>query len=92
MPHQYGLSGYAQSPPSPPSQHGAIIPRIGAGGAVVPAGTGSAHGTNTTQMLRQIEDRRLTRDAMERYLSERSDMVLVILHAKVRFKFFQTIY
>lgn len=90
MPHQYGLSGYAQSPPSPPSQHGAIIPRIGAGGAVVPAGTGSAHGTNTTTVtiLRQIEDRRLSRDAMERYLSERSDMVLVILHAKVRFKFF----
>lgn len=87
MPHQYGLSGYAQSPPSPPSQHGAIIPRIGAGGAVVPAGTGSAHGANTTTVtiLRQIEDRRLTRDAMERYLSERSDMVIVILHAKVRF-------
>jgi recombining binding protein (suppressor of hairless) len=29
------------------------------------------------------DDRRLTREAMGRYLRDRSDMVIVILHAKV---------
>lgn len=69
MPHQYGLPGiaHAQSPPTPPPHHGAMYPRFS--GAVVPGGI--------------REDRRLTREAMERYLRERSDMVIVILHAKV---------
>lgn len=84
MPHQYGLPGFAQSPPSPPSQHGALLPRIG-GGAVVPGttGSGSMVNTNSNQMFRLPEDTRLTRDAMERYLRDRNDMVIVILHAKV---------
>lgn len=93
MPHQYGITGYAQSPPSPPS-HGALIPRmVGGGAAVVPAGTGSsahtqhhtttATTTNNLTAYRQIDDKKLTRDAMERYLRERNDMVIVILHAKV---------
>lgn len=30
-----------------------------------------------------IEDKKLTKDAMERYMRERNDMVIVILHAKV---------
>lgn len=85
MPHQYGLAGYAQSPPSPPS-HGALIPRMG-GGAVVPAGTGgSAHAPNSgsaVTMFRSLEEKRLTREAMERYLRDRNDMIIYILHAKV---------
>lgn len=83
MPHQYGLPGFAQSPPSPPSQHGALLPRIG-GGAVVPGSTGSGSMTNTssTSMFR-LEDTRLTREAMERYMRDRNDKVIVILHAKV---------
>lgn len=85
MPHQYGLPGFAQSPPSPPSQHIALLPRIG-GGAVVPGNTGgSMTNSNTSTIYRpQIQDARLTRDAMERYLRDRNDMVIVILHAKVR--------
>lgn len=34
-------------------------------------------------IYRSTDDQRLTREAMERYLRERSDMVIVILHAKV---------
>lgn len=91
MPHQYGLTGFAQTPPSPPiTGHGALMPRIGGGGAVLPGSQGSAMttpvGTNaiTTGHYRpQIEEKRLTRDAMERYMTERNDMVIVILHAKV---------
>lgn len=85
MPHQYGLPGFAQSPPSPPSQHVALMPRIG-GGAVVPANStnNSIVNSNANQIYRpQIQDTRLTRDAMERYLRDRNDMVIVILHAKV---------
>lgn len=83
MPHQYGLPGFAQSPPSPLSQHGALLPRIG-GGAVVPGSTGSGSMTNTssTSMYR-LEDTRLTREAMERYMRDRNDKVIVILHTKV---------
>lgn len=81
MPHQYGLPGFAQTPPSPPSQ--ALLPRIG--GGAVPGSTG---GSSTTVYRQQIEEKRLTRDAMERYMRERNDMVIVILHAKVIFQKF----
>lgn len=83
MPHQYGLPGFAQSPPSPPSQHGALLPRIG-GGAVVPGTTGSGSMTNAnSNTIFRLEDARLTREAMERYMRDRNDKVIVILHAKV---------
>lgn len=84
MPHQYGLPGFAQSPPSPPSQHVALLPRIG-GGAVIPGSTGgSMSNSNSATLYRpQMQDTMLTRDAMERYLRDRNDMVIVILHAKV---------
>ncbi len=73
MPHQFGLPGYAAAPsPSPPSHHAGRI-----GNAVVPQSTVAA------VFRPQIEDKRLTRDAMERYMRERNDMVIVILHAKV---------
>lgn len=83
MPHQYGLPGFAQSPPSPPSQHGALLPRIS--GAVVPGSTGSGSMTNanSNSLFRLQEDTRLTREAMERYMRDRNDKVIVILHAKV---------
>lgn len=32
------------------------------------------------------DEKRLTKEAMERYLKDRNDMVLVILHAKVSFE------
>lgn len=75
MPHQFGLPGFAASSPSPPSHHARI------GGAVVPQ-------SGPPAVFRpQIEDKRLTRDAMERYMRERNDMVIVILHAKVKYRF-----
>ncbi|XP_050084175.1 suppressor of hairless protein isoform X2 [Anopheles aquasalis] len=95
MPHQYGIPGYGQAPPSPPSHHGgALLPRLGGGGgAVIPVGTtnNSAGGmaptsgsTAASPIFRsQIEERRLTREAMEKYLRDRNNMVIVILHAKV---------
>lgn len=77
MPHQYGLAlpGFGQAPPSPP-QHGALIPRLNVG-----AGSGTLQ--PATSFRGQTEDKRLTRDAMERYLRDRNDMIIVILHAKV---------
>lgn len=84
MPHQYGLPGFAQSPPSPPSQHVALMPRIGSG-AVVPGSTGSSITSNTSMIYCQNteEQRGLSQDAMEHYIRERNDMIIVILHAKV---------
>lgn len=76
----YGLPGFAQSPPSPPSQHGALMPRIGG----VPNATNTIATMNSNSMFRLPEDLRLTREAMERYLRDRNDKVIVILHAKVK--------
>lgn len=84
MPHTYGLPGFAQSPPSPPSQHGALLPRI-VSGAVVPGSTGGSMTSNTNMIYCQNteEQRGLSQDAMEHYIRDRNDMVIVILHAKV---------
>lgn len=85
MPHQYGLTGFAQSPPSPPLQHNALLPRIGA----VPTGSGLITNVNSNSTFRSQEHTPLTREAMERYLNLRErdrdqvDKVIVILHAKV---------
>lgn len=82
MPHQYGLPGFVQTPPSPSSQSGSLANRMHSGGGqIVP----SNHSNIPIRLLeRTIEDKRLTREAMERYMRERSDMVIVILHAKVK--------
>lgn len=37
----------------------------------------------TTSSLFRSDDKRLTREAMEKYLRNRNDMIIVILHAKV---------
>lgn len=97
MPYQtYGLPSYVQSPPSPPAQqssgqanqaaHGALVPRIvgSGGGGVVPVVTTQPQASITAVYRPQNEDKRLTREAMGRYMRERNDMVIVILHAKVR--------
>lgn len=81
MPHQYGLPGFAQSSPSPPSQHNALLPRVSGPPST---GSGSLNSNNSNSMFRLQEDNRLTREAMERYMRDRNDKVLVILHAKVR--------
>lgn len=87
MPHQEytnGMQGYNsnqlnnQLSPTP-QQVGALVPvsrgDLAAGdfGPLMPS-SGPVH---------RIEERRLSREAMQRYLKDRNDMVLVILHAKV---------
>lgn len=37
----------------------------------------------TSSLFRTGEEKRLTREAMERYLRDRNDMIIVVLHAKV---------
>lgn len=96
MSYQFGMSSYVQSPPSPPqSSQNALIPLIGGGGGggalqnnnnlnnnniLVPSNNGGGGGPYRPQH----EDKRLTRDAMAQYMTDRNDMVIVILHAKVR--------
>lgn len=38
---------------------------------------------STSSLFRTGEEKRLTREAMERYLRDRNDMIVVVLHAKV---------
>lgn len=38
---------------------------------------------STSSLFRTSEEKRLTREAMERYLRDRNDMIIVVLHAKV---------
>lgn len=45
--------------------------------------TSQSAGTSTTSSLFRSDDKRLTREAMEKYLRNRNDMIIVILHAKV---------
>lgn len=49
--------------------------------SLVPSSNGS--GSSGLAYRPQHEDKRLTRDAMARYMNDRNDMVIVILHAKV---------
>jgi RNase P protein component len=44
--------------------------------------TTSQAASATTSLFRN-EDKRLTREAMEKYLRNRNDMIIIILHAKV---------
>lgn len=39
--------------------------------------------SSTSSLFRTGEEKRLTREAMERYLRDRNDMIIVVLHAKV---------
>ena len=39
--------------------------------------------SQSTSSLFRSEEKRLTREAMERYLRDRNDMIIVVLHAKV---------
>ncbi|XP_015184807.1 PREDICTED: suppressor of hairless protein [Polistes dominula] len=69
MPHQFGLPTMAHGMQSPPSPTSvmSVYPRYGSAGLY----------------RSDQQEQRLTREAMERYLRDRSDMVIVILHAKV---------
>jgi hypothetical protein len=43
----------------------------------------SSASQSTSSLFRAGEEKRLTREAMERYLRDRNDMIIVVLHAKV---------
>jgi hypothetical protein len=52
--------------------------------ASAPVNTSTAlQTTSQASSLFRSDEKRLTREAMERYLRNRNDMILVILHAKV---------
>lgn len=84
---------------SPLQHSGALIPQHMGSGTAVFTGSennGSPSAANVassalqttsqaaqTTSLFRIEDKRLTREAMEKYLRNRNDMIIVILHAKV---------
>lgn len=94
----YGITTtYGQSPTiGSPLQHtGSIITQHIGSGTTIYAGSesnGSPSAVTSTALqttsqstssLFRNEDKRLTREAMERYLRDRNDMIIVILHAKV---------
>lgn len=86
----------SQNPQIP--NHNALIPIIGSAGGgggggnvlsalnnnLVPSTNGGNGGGGGGAYRPQHEDKRLTREAMGRYMRDRNDMVIVILHAKVR--------
>ncbi|XP_055389391.1 recombining binding protein suppressor of hairless isoform X2 [Condylostylus longicornis] len=97
--NQNHLNANSMLPPSPSTPHHhhhhqhmsatTIIPRLNSG-SLIPtslasnSGNGGCGSSGSNQLYRpHIEDKRLTRDAMDRYMRERNDMVIVILHAKV---------
>ena len=57
----------------------------GGGGSIMSTGlnTSVSSLSSATSYRTHIEEKKLTREAMERYMRERNDMVIVILHAKV---------
>lgn len=63
-------------------QHGALMPAIGG----VPIASGTMATMNFNTRIRLPESVRLTREAMEQYLRDRNDKVVVILHAKVNMR------
>lgn len=82
MPHQFGMQGYNQNQLSPPSSHVGFVPRGSGGNTLLPSDLSTIVPASASNSFR-VEEKKLTREAMERYLKDRNDMILVILHAKV---------
>lgn len=78
---------------NPAPANNALIPMIGGGALIAAANNNNSNNNNSLvpssngggggAYRPQNEDKRLTRDAMSRYMNDRNDMVIVILHAKV---------
>jgi hypothetical protein len=51
--------------------------------AAVVSSTALQTTSSTSSLFRTGDEKRLTREAMERYLRDRNDMIIVVLHAKV---------
>uniref|UniRef100_A0A1I8PEN7 Suppressor of hairless protein n=1 Tax=Stomoxys calcitrans TaxID=35570 RepID=A0A1I8PEN7_STOCA len=94
-PHHPGHNPHQQQQQQQHHAHLAMIPRGmgggnpggggGGGGSIMSTGlnTSVSSISSATSFRSHIEEKKLTREAMERYMRERNDMVIVILHAKV---------
>lgn len=82
MPHQYGIQGYNHNPPSSPNSY-SVLHRPGSSNTVLSNQTLHTTSQPSSSAGSRLEEKKLTRDAMENYLKERNDMIIVILHAKV---------
>ncbi|XP_067621062.1 suppressor of hairless protein [Eurosta solidaginis] len=86
--HQQQQQQHHQHQHHQQQHHLALLPRGLSGGGGSGCGPLMSTGLNSNNAVGvpyrpNIEDKKLTRDAMERYMRERNDMVIVILHAKV---------
>lgn len=78
------MHGFNPNPSSPPGPQNVLAPRSGQTSSVMmPNQSILASSSQTTSLpVSRLEDKRLTREAMEKYLRDRNDMIIVILHAK----------
>lgn len=84
MPHPYEMHSFNSNPSSPPGPQNVGPLRSGlASNSILPNQSILASSSQTSAVaLSRLEEKRLTREAMEKYLRDRNDMVIVILHAK----------
>lgn len=79
-----GNSALLPTSPSHHMSHG-LMSRLNYTNNQSPSGAGPPPGPPSLySSSRAFEEKSLTREAMEKYMRERNDMVIVILHAKVR--------
>ncbi|CRL01497.1 CLUMA_CG014358, isoform A [Clunio marinus] len=98
MPYGISAYGQSPQIGSPLQHTGSLIQQhIGSGNTAIYAGSESngspaaavsstalqTTSQSTSSLFRTGEEKRLTREAMERYLQDRNDMIIVVLHAKV---------
>lgn len=99
MPYGISAYGQSPQIGSPLQHTGTLVQQhMGTGTATIYAGSESngspaavvsstalqtTSSQSTTSLFRTGEEKRLTREAMERYLRDRNDMIIVVLHAKV---------
>lgn len=87
MPHPYGMHGFNPNPSSPPGPQNVLATRSGQTSSVMMPNQSILASSSQTSALpvSRLEDKRLTREAMEKYLRDRNDMIIVILHAKASY-------
>lgn len=98
MPYGISAYGQSPQIGSPLQHTGALIQHMGSGTTTIYAGSESngspaaavsstalqtTSSQSTSSLFRNSDEKRLTREAMERYLRDRNDMIIVVLHAKV---------
>ena len=98
MPYGISAYGQSPQIGSPLQHTGTLIQHMGSGTTTIYAGSESngspaaavsstalqtTSSQSTSSLFRTGDEKRLTREAMERYLRDRNDMIIVVLHAKV---------